>query len=325
VIHDDHPKGAITLTEVIKYSSNIGAAKLAFALGADLTLRYLADFGFGRSPGLGLPGETAGFLRPAAGIKPIELATVAYGHGVSVSNVQLAAAMAALANGGIRMEPQLVREVRDHAGHVVARFEPHVDRRVVSAATATRIVEMMTTVTETGGTGTRARVRGHRVAGKTGTAWKHEDGHYSSTDRIGSFVGIVPADAPRLAIAVAIDTPHEGSRYGGIVAAPVFADVAAGALRVLGVPPTVEEPAEVAVAPLDEAAPIPIVGPELVVVDEASYLAPDLSGLSYRDALGALQGAGLPLATRGTGRVVDQTPQPGSVLRVGNTVEVVLR
>jgi cell division protein FtsI (penicillin-binding protein 3) len=322
VIHDDHPKGAITVAEVIKYSSNIGAAKLAFTMGAEATLKALTDFGFGRSTELDLPGETPGVLRRAKGIKPIELATTAYGHGVSVTNVQLAVAMATLGNGGVRMEPMLVRQVRDARGEILSQREPKADRRVVSAETARAIVSMMIGVTEQGGTGTRARVDGYTVAGKTGTAWKHEGGQYSATERIGSFVGIVPAEAPVLAISVAIDSPQEGSKYGGIVAAPVFSSIASGALRILGVPAT-PDPNEITGEPT--LAAIPTAPPELVVVEPGLYRAPDLSGLSYRDALATLEGAGLAVNVRGSGRVAAQLPLPGDPLPSGHSIDVVLQ
>jgi cell division protein FtsI (penicillin-binding protein 3) len=293
-------------------------------MGAETTLHTLADFGFGRSTELDLPGETPGVLRRAKGIKPIELATTAYGHGVSVTNIQLAVAMATLGNGGVRMEPMIVREVRDPRGEILSRHEPKIDRRVVSAETARQIVAMMIGVTEQGGTGTRARIDGYTVAGKTGTAWKHEDGHYSATDRIGSFVGLVPAENPVLAISVAIDSPHEGSKYGGIVAAPVFSSIAAGAMRILGVPPTPEPIAPEEAAPTPALAAIPMAPPELVVVEPGVYRTPDLSGLSYRDALSTLEGAGLALSVRGSGRVKAQLPRPGDPLPSGHSIDVVL-
>ncbi len=327
VIHDDHPEGAITVAEVIKFSSNIGAAKLAFTMGPETTLKSLTDFGFGRPTELGLPGETAGVLRRAKGIKPIELATTAYGHGVSVTNIQLAVAMATLGNGGVRMEPMLVREVRDPRGEILSRREPKVDRRVVGEATARAVVAMMIGVTEQGGTGTRARVDGYTVAGKTGTAWKHEDGHYSATERIGSFVGLVPAEDPVLAISVAVDSPHEGSKYGGIVAAPVFSAIASGALRILGVPPTPDPDAvrQDALLAAAEPATIPTAPPELVVVEPGLFRTPDLSGLSYRDALSTLEGAGLAVNVRGSGRVAAQSPLPGDPLPSGHSIDVVLQ
>lgn len=332
VIHDDHPHGMVTLAEVIKYSSNIGSAKLAFMLGNERTIRYLNNFGFGRLSGLGLPGETRGAMRPAGSIKPIELATTAYGHGVSANTLQLATAMATLGNGGVRMKPILVKEIRDAYGEVVRENEPEEDLRVISEDTARKTVFMMEQVTEEGGTGTKARVPGYRVAGKTGTAWKHVAGGYSSTDRIGSFVGLLPADAPRVAMVVVVDSPSEGSRYGGLTAGPVFSEIGVGVMRLLGVPPdpALMEPEKkkaVAESPAGEDAPPPLsqVGAELVWLDAGALRTPDLTGMSLRDALVVLEGAGLKVGVRGTGRVSQQTPSPGAPVAPGSAVEVVLQ
>ena len=330
-IHDDHPKGAISLSEVIKYSSNIGSAKVAFALGAEQTMEYYKAFGFGRTTGLSLPGETRGQLRDPKTIRPIELATAAYGHGVTASSLQIAYAMATLGNGGVRMTPRLVKEVRDARGNVREVFEPEIDRRVISAETAARTVEMMSTVTETGGTGTKANVAGYIVAGKTGTAWKHiEGGGYSSTERIGSFVGIIPANDPRIAISVVVDSPSIGLSYGGIVAAPAFAHIAEGAMRLMGVAPDPvllaahEKPNTPKIEAPEVYAGRPA-RPELQWVDEGALRTPDLRGLSLREALVTLQGAGLAVRTQGTGRVMRQVPEPGVTIGIGDKVEVVLQ
>ena len=331
-IHDDHPHGVVTLTEVIKYSSNIGSAKLAFKLGPERTIKYLKDFGFSRSSGLGLPGETRGAMRSPGRIKPIELATTAYGHGVTATAIQLAAAVGTLANDGVRMEPRLVRAIENRHGEVIEAFPPAEDRRVISVETARETVRMMETVTKKGGTGTRARIDGFRVAGKTGTAWKHIDGAYSSTARIGSFVGIVPAEAPRLAIAVVVDTPTIGSSYGGIVAGPAFAEIGAGALRVLGVAPNPDlleddqKSDATASSNDDEDDRLTItLAPELTWTDDGRLRIPDLTGLSLRDALTTVQGAGLALSVEGSGRVLHQSPAPGTPLDSGARLELRLQ
>jgi cell division protein FtsI (penicillin-binding protein 3) len=330
-IHDDHPHSVITLTEVIKYSSNIGSAKLAFLLGPKRTLDYLKDFGFSRTTGLNLPGETRGVMRSAGRIKPIELATTAYGHGVTATAVQLAGAVAALGNDGVRMQPRLVRAIENRHSEVIEAFPPTKDRRVVSVETARQTVRMMETVTETGGTGTRAQIDGYRVAGKTGTAWKHIDGAYSSTARIGSFVGIVPAEAPRLAIAVVVDTPTIGSSYGGIVAGPAFAEIGEGALRILGIQPNPalieNEPSKPPSSTQDEADRLVAItlSPELTWTSNGLLRVPDLTGLSLRDALTTVQGAGLALSVQGSGRVLQQTPVPGTPLHTGARLELRLQ
>ncbi len=332
-IHDDHPKGVITVSEVIKYSSNIGAAKLAFKLGGDRTIGYLSDLGFGRATGLSVPGETRGVLRNALDIKPIELATTSYGHGVSVNAIQLAAATATLGNGGVRMEPHLIREVRAPDGSILERYEPTVDRRVFSEETARSTIDMMITVTEQGGTGTRARVPGYLVAGKTGTAWKHTNGGYSSTARIGSFVGLLPADDPELAIVVTVDTPTIGLSYGGIVAGPAFSEIALQSMRHLGVPPDPELlGTPVASDAGSSAVRVEVVRPEpdevpaeITWTTEGNLRAPDLTGMSLRDALATLQGSGLSVSLRGSGRITEQSPAPGTVVPPGAAVEVTLQ
>lgn len=325
VIGDDHPMRTATVTEVIQNSSNIGAAKLAFKLGAKRTLTYLTDFGFGRKTGLGLPGETRGQMRKPDTIKDIELATTAYGHGMTTNGLQLASAMATLGNGGVRMQPRLVIEVQNSQGEVVERAMPKVDRRVVSEAAARATIAMMEAVT-TEGTGQQAAIDGYHVAGKTGTAWKHVDGAYSKTDRIGSFVGLLPADAPTVAIAVVVDTPTIGRSYGGVVAAPVFAEIGAFILRRDGVPvdpamlknpPTDEEP--------DQEATPSGQNPELRWTAAGKLQLPDLTGQSLRDSLVTLQGAGLSIDLEGSGLVAHQIPKPGATIVPGDTISLVLQ
>lgn len=334
VIHDDHPHGVVTVSEVIKYSSNIGAAKIAFKLGATRTIDYLTKFGFGRATGLGLPGETRGVLRSADNIKEIELATTAYGHGVSTSTIQLAVAVGALANGGVRMKPHLVKEIRDAHGEVIRHTDPEEDNRVVSAESARKTLAMMEEVTEQGGTGTRGRVPGYQVAGKTGTAWKHIDGGgYSATQRVGSFVGTLPVSDPRVVIVVVVDSPSEGSRYGGLTAGPVFAEIGTNVMRLLGVPPDpvlLAEDSKPAKTPTvtgspDVVPPAPHTSNELVWLDASSLRTPDLKGLSLRDALATLQGVGLQFSIQGSGRVSMQTPAPGMPITPGAPVAVVLQ
>lgn len=339
-IRDEHAIGDATIADVIKHSSNICAAKLALALGPERALGALSGFGFGRSTGLALPGETRGLLRDPKTIKPIELATTGYGYGASASAVQIAAGVATLGNGGVRMVPHLVKEVRDRHGEIVVHNAPTVDRRVVSEQVADMVVAMMVGVTEKGGTGTKAAVPGYRVAGKTGTAKKLVDGVYSATERVGSFVGLVPADDPVLAIAISVDAPTIGPRFGGWTAGPAFHEIAQDSLRVLGVTPdpvllaedlashplaaaAAARAAAAHAASVDEA--LAQVAPELQWTADGRLRIPDLAGLSLRDALVTLQGAGLAVAVRGSGRVATQLPEAGTPLVPGAQVEVVLR
>ena len=323
-ITDEHVEKIITASEVIKYSSNIGAAKMAFNLGAKRTLNYLKDFGFSRPTKVGLTGEASGFMRDADRIKPIELATTSYGYGVNATALQLASAMATLGNKGIRMEPFLVSEIQDSNGVAVRIFEPSEDRQVVSEETATETLKMMVTVTESGGTGTKSAIEGYDVAGKTGTAWKHVDGGYSKTERIGSFIGAVPADDPLLAMAIVVDNPQKGSRFAGSTAGPAFAEIGQRALRMMGVPPRLPTSEPEAPSSHGEAT-LPTAAPELRWAKAGQLIAPDLSGLSMRDALVTLEGAGLKLQLTGTGRVIKQNPRPGHTIRPGDKVEVTLQ
>lgn len=321
-IGDDHPHGVISVSEVIKYSSNIGSAKLAFMLGAETYLDYMRGFGFGQRTGIELPAERAGQVRSASTIKPIELATTSYGHGITVTAMQLASAVSTIANDGVRMKPRLVREVLDEDGVPARITEPEMLERVVSSETARVITEAMVTVTERGGTATRARVPGYNVAGKTGTAWKIKDGKYSD-GRIGSFIGFVPAEDPKLAIVVIVDEPTVGSRYGGIVAAPAFAEIASQSLRAFGVAPDPEllpdkHPGRRAPAASRSVASDATSARGLTVaVDDRSWILPDLQGRTLREALATLQGSGVELELTGSGRVATMDPPPGVPLEPG--------
>lgn len=232
LIKDDHYHPRLTVTEVLQKSSNIGAVKMAMRLTPAQFWDTLHRAGFGQTPGSGFPGEASGRLRDPKTWRPVEQATMAYGHGISVSLLQLARAYMAFANDGVVMPLTfLKREVNEMTGE-----------RVLSVEIARSVRNMMETVTEEGGTAVLARIPSYRVAGKTGTAHKLIDGHYSPDRFIASFVGMAPASDPRLIIAVMIDEPSGAAYYGGTVAAPVFAQVMAAALRQLGIPPDESEP-----------------------------------------------------------------------------------
>jgi cell division protein FtsI (penicillin-binding protein 3) len=224
-IHDPHPDGSVSVSQVIQKSSNVGAAKLALSLPREDLWQMFQSAGFGAPPQLGFPGEAAGKLRAAGTWRPVEQATMAYGHGISVSLMQLARAYTMFARDGELIPLTLRKSPRDAPG-----------TRVLSAGTARAVRAMLELAVQPGGTAPRARIMGWRVAGKTGTAHKQENGGYAPDKYIASFVGLAPASKPRLVIAVMIDEPSAGQYYGGVVAAPVFAQVAQGALRLLGVP-----------------------------------------------------------------------------------------
>ena len=233
VIHDAEPRGTQTMTvgEILARSSNIGAIRLAGLVGATRLSDWIFRFGFGRKTGIDFPGESAGLVPPRDQWYGSAVGTIPIGLGIAVTPVQLAAAYAAVANGGIWVTPHLVDHVIDGAGPRIRR------RRVLSTAIAKELMAMLVNVVAEG-TGTLAHVPGYNVAGKTGTANKPDPqtGGYSTTKYVASFVGIVPATAPRLVILVTVDEP-QGAIFGGTVAAPVFQQIARFALQYLEVPP----------------------------------------------------------------------------------------
>jgi len=226
-IHDAHPGGAMSAAQVIQKSSNVGAAKIALGLPREEMHDMFRRVGFGAAPQIGFPGAVGGRLREARSWRPVEQATMAYGHGISVSLVQLARAYTVFARDGELAPLSLTRA---QAG------APEAGRRVFSPEVARAMREMLEAAVQPGGTAPRARISGWRVGGKTGTAHKQENGGYAARKYISSFVGFAPVSAPRLVIAVMVDEPSAGQYYGGQVAAPVFAQVMQGALRLLGAP-----------------------------------------------------------------------------------------
>ena len=236
-IHDTHKNGWLSLQQIVKVSSNIGAAKVLEKIGPEALYTTLRAFGFGEPTGIDCPGETAGALAPYRQWRGVDAATISFGQGVSVSAIQLAAAVNAIANGGVLMRPYVVQAVTDASGKEIRQYEPQVVRRAVSAGTARTITGIMETVTTEGGTGENVGLDGYAVAGKTGTAQKTDDnGVYARGKYVASFVGFVPADDPRATIVVIVDEP-EKEHYGGLVAGPAFKKIAEGLLQYLNVTP----------------------------------------------------------------------------------------
>ncbi|MEK6708015.1 MAG: penicillin-binding protein 2 [Pseudomonadota bacterium] len=224
-IRDSHKEGPLTVAQVIQKSSNVGSAKIALSLPSQTLWEMLSHSGFGVSTGSGFPGEVTGRLRPHHTWRPIEQATMSYGHGISVSLLQLARAYTLFSTEGELKPISLLKLDAPVAGE-----------RVISRATALAVSRMLEMVVRPGGTGPRAQISGYRVAGKTGTAHKLEGNGYAKNRYISTFVGYAPASNPRLVIAVMLDEPSAGQYFGGVVAAPVFSQVMAGALRILSVP-----------------------------------------------------------------------------------------
>lgn len=305
--HDGHRYQMLTFEDVIVNSSNVGAVRVGLALGQDRFHQWIRRFGFGDKTGLQLPGESPGLLRRTQRWTPVSPASIAIGQEIGVTPLQIVRAVSAVATGGEMVEPRLVKRVIDDDGNSVYEPQPHKPVRVMSEKTAAVLNEILKNVV-TRGTGKLAALSDHVVAGKTGTAQKsfgrggYIDGHY-----VGSFIGYVPADRPRLAILVVIDEPRL-EHYGGTVAAPAFREIAEGTLRYLGVAPSLPSRSIGVGEPLLAAFSQPgtAAGPASGV--------PDLRGLDARAAIARAVSSGLAVRTVGSGVVTSQDPEPGEAL-----------
>ncbi len=339
-IRDTHPAGWLSLTQVLAVSSNICVAKVGLEMGGQRLYEAFRRFGFGQETGIPVPGEAGGVLQPRGRPwVPVETASAAFGQGISVTNLQLVMATAAIANGGRLMEPVLVRRVNTGNGELVREAAPRVRRQVVSPEVARTMAEMMIAVTEGHGTGVQAAMNGFSVAGKTGTAQKADrnTGSYSLDSHIASFVGFVPARQPVLAIAVTLDEPAL-DHAGGAVAAPVFRRIAESALNYLGVTPKggtsadvrtlvgASDPARAAYEVIRRAQ-----GKKPPVQEQSSAAplakglvrVPDLTGFPVREALKRGVELGMKPRVIGTGLLAHQEPQPGAVLEKGEALVMV--
>ncbi len=295
--HGGH--GSQSFVEVVKNSCNVGFVNVGLRLGADAFYRYIAAFGFNKPTGVDLPGEARGLMIDHAKVKPINIATMAIGQSIAVTPVQLVTAAAAIANDGMLLRPQIVREVHDAEGRVTRAFAPDPVARVLEAKTAQTVKGILEKVVEEG-TGRNAYTEGFRIAGKTGTAQKVGEGGYAPDRYVASFVGFAPADSPRIALLVIIDEPV-GPYYGGLIAAPVFGAVIHDILQYLQVAPQG--------------------GPAGKDAPEAHVTVPPVINLPVADAVRELKAAGLAARTEETGdRVADQVPKPLSRLPAGASV-----
>ncbi|MDK2901926.1 Stage V sporulation protein D [Koleobacter methoxysyntrophicus] len=289
--HGGH--GSQTFTQVVQNSCNPGFVDVAMKLGKEKFVNYINAFGFGQTSGIDFPGEGKGIFNPEK-IGPVELATLSFGQGISVTPLQLLTAMSAIANDGKLMQPYIAKQLVDDNGNIIHEFKPRVVRYVISESTSKEMIQILESVV-TNGTGGNAYLEGYRVAGKTGTAEKYIDGKYVS-----SFIGFAPADDPQVAILVILDEP-QGIYYGGQTAAPVFRQVMLDTLRYLGVTPQKQE---------DESDKIKV---------------PNVINLYIQEACSVLIKKGLEYNIKGTGLIVaEQFPAPGTIVARGETVELLL-
>jgi cell division protein FtsI (penicillin-binding protein 3) len=319
VIHDTHRHGWLSLADIIKVSSNIGASKVGRKLGKTKLHRHMKNFGFGAKTGVDLPGEVSGFLAPPRTWSEVGLANISFGQGVSTTALQLTTALAAIANGGVLMKPYAVKAILDSKGNILEENRPKAVRRVISPETAAAVARILRTVMDEGGTGKAARLAGYETAGKTGTAQKAlSNGRGYSDKRIGSFFGFAPADSPQVVITVIIDEP-QGTSYGGLVAAPAFKAIGEQVLPYMGVYPKgvtyLAKAGEGVTPPGGQAAPHPPAQPASAPSSEEPGVMPDFSGKSLRQVVSTAQRLGLDLKLVGSGVAVSQNPPPGHVLQ----------
>ncbi|MBW1942171.1 MAG: transpeptidase family protein [Deltaproteobacteria bacterium] len=325
VIHDTKKHGSLSVSDIVVYSSNIGAVKIGRKIGYERFAGYLRKFGFGEKTGIDLLGERRGFVRSSKKARELDKATLYFGQGMSSSSLQLAMAMAAVANGGKLMRPYVVAAIKDQDGRMIKKTRPKMVRRVISRETAGKVARILEGVVSERGTGPRAAIMGYRVAGKTGTSQKVDPRtkRYSKKNFVAIFAGFVPVSRPRLVIVVSIDEPR-GQTYGGLVAGPVFRDLGAWTLKRLHVSPEVrvvhagEEEAGVHVRNLPQVM-------ETEVVPMGKGRLPDFGGQSMREVMRLGSVLGLKLLFEGSGLAVKQHPAPGVPLKGIKSVKVLFR
>ena len=339
--------GALSLTDIIVKSSNVGAVKIGLKLGAERFGLYASRFGFGKPTSPDFPSESPGILWSPAKLNEGGIASMSMGYQVSVTPLQMTAAMNAVANGGTWIEPRIVRAMTRDG--VRTKIEPRVARRVISQQTALEMLPILEKVVSDG----TARLAfkefaGYTVAGKTGTADKLVDGRYVGSMQNVSFLGFVPSRNPVLTGIVMIDTPRVPNDTGGGVAAPIFKRIAEAAMRQMGVAPNINAPTAVLATRRDApeftgqpglseraarrtaargSAAAPVHVPAIVTVPSGAgqaVVVPDLRGRSAREALRTLAQLGLTARVQGRGLVIEQTPAPGTPLERGITCELVL-
>jgi cell division protein FtsI (penicillin-binding protein 3) len=342
VVRDTHPQTKISVADIVKVSSNIGAYKIERRLGKKKLYRAIRDFGFGSRTDLGLPGESPGILSKPSKWSQLQFATIAFGQGMAATPLQMTMAFAAIANDGVLLKPYVVKRIVDSKGGDIFVAKKQVVATPIRPETARLMTTMLKRVVEEGGTGMLASSYEYPVAGKTGTAQKasmsvsgYESGVYFS-----SFVGFAPTDEPRIAVFVGIDEPRGTYYYGGQVAAPAFREIVEGSLQYMkipgsatGVPDKIRSqlPPQLVV----DATPTVERKRELVAVDangnlkkrleksdDSLWRIPDLKGLTMRDVLKTTGDADISWKFKGSGIAVGQDPSPGSIVRAGQKCTV---
>lgn len=311
--------GNINFVEVIKNSINTGFVQVGMRLGAARLTNYARSFGFGQGTGIELPGEEEGILFKPENMRDSDLATMSIGQSIAVTPLQLATAVAAIANDGVLLKPHIIKEIRNEDGSVYSASSTQVVRQVISLETSKALTNMLEKVVSEGG-GKRASVRGYRIAGKTGTAEKLREGGggYYAGRYIASFVGFAPVEDPQIVVLVVLDDPN-GVYYGGEIAAPVAGEIFSQVLRYLNVYPQYAVQPNIPKPNLSVPASAP---QQTAAVPAGKVVVPNLRGKSMREAGVILGNLGLAMTPEGTGFAVSQSISPNTITDAGTDVRV---
>jgi len=321
----DHEKfGFLTFPQIIAQSSNVGTIKIAQKLGRSSLYKFSRDFGFGTMTGIRFPGETQGILRKTTDWSEISLAEISIGYEVAVSALQMASAYSAIANGGFLLKPRLINQIFSHNGEVIHRENPEVIRKVAEPATMNIIKEILTQVVQKG-TGTKANIKGWRVAGKTGTAHKVIDGVYSDK-YISNFAGFFPASNPQIVGVIILDEPKYGLHWGGYGAAPIFRRVMQ---RIINMDDSIQyhKPKIINDKPLLVNNSKQKINESMVslrtvsnypIYKDGYTVVPDVRGMSIRKAKQILIASNMRANFSGSGHVLWQSPKPGTKMLPGS-------
>lgn len=323
---DRKAHGRISFAEGMGVSSNVVLAQVGGLIGKDVFYTYLKSFGFGSRTKIDIAGEEQGLLIDKSMVKEIELATMSFGQANLVTPIQLLTAISAVANGGKLFQPTILDKITSKKGEVLLVNEPKVVREVISQNTSTTMTNILVDVVDKG-TGGRAKIPGIKVAGKTGTGQKidPETGTYSETDFVVSFVAYAPADNPKIAVLVALDTPKGDIIQGGTLAGPHVKKILESTLQYYGIPVAASTPSDIlnlssesVVEPTATETELPDVTP-----GKGEVMVPNLQGLTMRQAGEALGKIDLRYKFVGSGLVSQQFPEPGKVVNQGDSVEVI--
>ncbi|MCI7612816.1 MAG: transpeptidase family protein [Selenomonadaceae bacterium] len=310
--------GNVTFTDIVKNSINTCFAQIGLWLGGEKLNEYAEKFGFGKATGIELPGEESGilFADPKEMVSS-DVATMAIGHSIAVTPLQLVTAMSAVANDGVLLKPHIIKQITNADGSVYKEYGREEVRRVIDSATDKTLVGLLEQVVATGG-GSKAAVKGYRIAGKTGTAQKineHTSG-YMEGRYIASFCGFAPVEDPEIVVLVVIDDPSAGAFYGGQIAAPVARDIFSQLLRFLHISPSSDTFADM---DKDRAAASARPAPP---ANDGKVRMPDLTGMSIRDVSQKLAELGLGIDVQGNGLARSQSIPAGAEIKAGQSVTV---